>query len=75
MAGFFYYVSISCNRNIVSRNSMILISKLGVSVDILLITFWNRLSYVPVTDPKTRSPASIKLPRSVPVVAITIAMR
>ena len=36
---FFYYTSISCNRNIVSRNSMILINKLGVTVGILLIAF------------------------------------
>ena len=39
----FYYITIACNRNIVSRDSMILINKLGVTVGILLITLWNRL--------------------------------
>ena len=41
--GRFYYITIACNQNIVSRDSMILINKLGVTVGILLITFWNRL--------------------------------
>ena len=39
----FYYIPLFCNRNIVSRDFIILIYKLGVTVGILLITFWNRL--------------------------------
>ena len=53
---------ISYNRTIASSDYMNLLSQLRVNVGILLISFLNSVKYVPLTDPKTRSSASITIP-------------